>query len=188
MLQLVNSFNKFVIVSLLLIFATTGSYATVILDGFGNATTVTGVIVGAPRMMSVLVLALSTKSSGSPPPVPLPTFVGNFSGTQSAIDAIRARLNLAAVALVADGAGASSMFIAVVYDYDDVSTSFSSFSSVSTGVPPLPWGPSQNNEFVSVVSNAAFTAANVEVPEPGMLVLFDFGLAGIGFARRRAVR
>ena len=68
MLQLVKSLNKFVIVSLLLIFATTGSYATVILDGFGNATTVTGVIVGAPRMMSVLVLALSTKSSGSPPP------------------------------------------------------------------------------------------------------------------------
>jgi hypothetical protein len=114
--------------------------------------------------------------------------VGNISGAQSAIDAIRAQLNLAAVALVADGAGASSMFIAVVYNYDDVSTSFSSFSSVSTGVPPLPWGPSQNNEFVSVVSNAAFTAASVEVPEPGMLVLFVFGLAGIGFARRRAVR
>jgi uncharacterized membrane protein len=68
MLQLAKSFNKFVIVSILLVFATAGSYATVILDGFGNATTVTGVIVGAPRMMSVLVLALSTKSSGSPPP------------------------------------------------------------------------------------------------------------------------
>jgi hypothetical protein len=123
----------------------------------------------------------------APPPVPLPTFVGNISGAQSAIDAIRAQLNLAAVALVADGAGASSMLIAVVYDYDDLSTSFSSFSSGSTGVPPLPWGPSQNNEFVSVVSNAVFTAASVEVPEPGMLVLFVFGLAGIGFARRRSV-
>jgi hypothetical protein len=70
MLQLVKSFNKLVIVSFLPIFATTGSYATVILDGFSNATTVTGVIVGAPRMMSVLVLALSTKSSGSPPGAP----------------------------------------------------------------------------------------------------------------------
>jgi hypothetical protein len=46
MLQLAKSFNKFVIVSILLVFATAGSYATVILDGFGNATTVTGVIVG----------------------------------------------------------------------------------------------------------------------------------------------
>lgn len=93
------------------------------------------------------------------------SFVGNLSGGGSVFSSFD-------LDLISDGIGGAA-------DFETVSFSAVWSNLVSVDVSAV------NGSYLDVDNITVSEAAPVTVTEPGMLALFGFGLAGIGYARRK---